>query len=224
VSHSPTAGDCLIAFCLSNQGLPSIADSLSGTWSSVYNIGGPTGGSRNYSLYMAYQPNVPSSAARTITWTGGASGQITGAACHIGGLASVTPYDVNATPPWGSGNSTALSSNNTSNATTYANEIVFGIGSVDTSTAVTWTYGNVAGVAATTTSMTSGADGSSPNILVEYNIVTAQGTYNATASETVSAHWLMQVVSFADTNVSPAATYLPYSQTQFFAQDVVSVF
>jgi hypothetical protein len=202
VTHAPLVGDCLISWCLSNNGLPSIADSLSGAWSSVVALGGPTGGSRNYSLYQAIQPNVASNASRTITWTGGASGQITGAACHVGGLATSTPYDTAATPLCGTGNSGSLLSNN-SNLTSFPNEIVFAVGSVDTSSSGTYTIGNIAGTTGTTTSCTSASSGSAPNIFVGYNIVSATGNYSGAATYTVSAHWIMQVVSFADTNISP---------------------
>jgi hypothetical protein len=221
---APSIHDCLISWCLTNNGLPSVNDNLgTGTWSTPILVAGPTGGARNYATYMAYLVNCPSATNRSITWTGGASGQITALGCHIGGLALVTPYDTNAIGP-GGGNSTTLSSSNSSNSTTYANEIIFGIGSVDTSSTVTWTYGNVAGVAATTTSMTAGGSGSAPNVLAEYNIVSAQGVYNATASSNISGHWSMALCAFADTNVSPNATYTPFTQTQFFQVDNVSHF
>jgi hypothetical protein len=224
ISTTPLLGDCIIVWCLSNQGTPSIADNLGGTWTPVVKIALNTGGSRNYSIYQSYLSNCPSTSVRTITWTGGASGQITGTGCRVGGLATVTPYDTNFTTTNGNGSGTALSSNNTANSTTYANSIIFGIGSVDTASALTWTYGNVAGIAAQTTSATASGSGTAPNVIVEYNIVSTQGVYNATASSSVSGHWDMAVVAFADTNVLPVATYAPYSQTQFFQVDNVSHF
>jgi hypothetical protein len=197
-SHAPLIGDLIVSFCLTNNGLPSIVDSASDVWSSVYGPFGPTGGSRNYSLYMAYTPNVPTNAARTITWTGGASGQITANAVPISGAALLTPYDSAATPAVALGSGTSLLSNTTT-TTSFPNAILLFVGSVDTASNGTYTAGNLGGSTGNVTAST-GASGSAPNIETMYQVVSSTGTFSGACTYTVSAHWLAQIFVFTDTN------------------------
>jgi hypothetical protein len=202
-SKAAKAGDLLISYCFTNVGAPTVADSASGTWSTVVKLGGPTGGSRAYSLYRSTR-FCASAGSFSTTWSqaGGTSGQISACGSFWAGLGNVSPIDTGAIPSAGAlGSSTALLSN-TGNNTATAVELVIGIGSTDTSSTSSFTNGNVAGATGISCGMTDNSSGIGPGIVAEFNVVNSIGAYSAAATNTINAHWVMAVDFFASRNLN----------------------
>jgi hypothetical protein len=213
-SKNVKVGDWAISYCFTNVGLPTVADSLSGSWSTVTKLAGPTGGSRNYSLYRAIR-YCTATTAFSITWTqnGSTSGQISVCGINVSGLGNTAPIDAAAIPAGATGSSTSLLSN-TSSTTTQPFEMVLFIGSTDTTSTSSFTLGNIAGATGIGCGMTDNFS-TAPNIVAGVQFVNATGTYSGAATNTINAHWLAAIDLFSATNTSSVAGPLPWVQSCF---------
>jgi hypothetical protein len=213
-SASPTANDWVFAFCTSNQGAPTFSDSQSMVWTPYSVTWGPTGGSRNFTIYGAYA-FASSATARTFTATIATSGQMTLSVTSFSGLATSSPFDQYAS---GNGDSSSLSTGQCP-VTSYPNELLLGFAAMDGTTTSTWTAGS--GYSPVGGSSQTGA-GSSPPFFLEYQVVSATGQYSALATSTTSNFWDMGLVTFADTPVVPASQPPPFGWDRQAAQVVLT--
>lgn len=159
-------------------------NSVTDTKGNVYTLAvGPTavtGTTRTQSIY--YAKNIIAAAANTNTVTLQFSGSVNFPDVRIleySGLDTVNPVDVTAI-----GNSTGSATSSTASVTTTnANDLLFAANDVQTST-------SGAGTGFTSRIITQDGD------IAEDRIVTATGSYSATASLTSSGAWVMQMVAF----------------------------
>lgn len=184
--HTPGASATLmIVGVSSSQAIQSVTDNNSNAYTLIQLGLTPAG----QFLALAYALNpVISSTQHTAHLAASGSSEIGGATFL--GTASSSPQDRQANT---NGTSTAPDSGATS-ATRFANEVLIGIACHEGS-ATTWTSG------AGYTDITNLSSGSSPGIKLEYQIVSATGTYNGTATLGASRGWAAGIVTFADTPI-----------------------
>jgi hypothetical protein len=139
---------------------------------------------------LAYCVN-PTSSSKKITATANVSGQVSLVAAAFKGLDQTSPYDKSHTGIGGP--SGALDSGLTAQ-TSFPNELLIGIGFLDTGSATTWTAGAGYTIASSTTSNTP--------LYLEYQIVAASTSYNAPATSSLTTkNWGALIATFADTPV-----------------------
>lgn len=193
-AHTPGAGcTLLLAYVAATQTVNSITDTHN-TWTLLPVWTSPNG---NF-LYLGYVVN-PVITSTAITANLSATGQGSIGAGSFLGTAAV-PYDKSASNTGLLG--TALDSGNTA-TTTFANEVLIGIGMQDSSSTTAWTVG--AGYSSVTN--WTGGPTAIPSYMT-YQIVSSTGAYNATETSDQSKNWLAAIATFSDTNI-PAGNSAP---------------
>lgn len=197
---APTIGDWIVAAVTLPVGqTPVFSDSVNGStgWT-VYGPFGPTGGTRNYYIWLGIFGPCASATTRTITVTPTSATQMSLGATSFSGCAATNAVDRFAVA---TGSGTALNSG-ASAVTRAANEIVCGYGSVDTSTSGTWTAGSSGGAYLNDGTAGSGASGTGPNLGIESRGDSAANAKTADFSFTITGPWVMALVTLSDTPIS----------------------
>jgi trimeric autotransporter adhesin len=115
--------------------------------------------------------------------------------CVVSGVATTSAFDVTA----GTSGTSGTSSNSGSTSTTSdANEIIFGLAGQANNRPFSAGSGY--------TSINQTANTNLAEVFLEYKIVSATGSYNATASWDLSSNWAMGVFTFGDTAINVTTT------------------
>jgi len=180
--NAQTGGDLNVVVVGWNDSTQTIT-SVTDTSGNVYNLAvGPTVQSGHATQAIYYAPNIASAAAGvnavTVTFSGGAAYPDVRVA-EYGGITTTSPLDVTA-----SAQGSSLQSSSGSATTTVARELIIGANLVQTST-------QKAGSGFTSRTITV-PDGD----ILEDEIVSATGTYTATAPLNKSGLWIMQMATF----------------------------
>lgn len=175
-----------------SAGLGGITDNTANVWTLL-----PALTDLSVQVQLGYVVN-PVITATIITFHSGGTSEISGGAISFLGTAGV-PFD-KSSHNFSSSATTALDSLSTAN-TTFANEVLIGYGVVGGGADLTFTTGS----GYTNPGSNWSAGSSAPPIYLNYQIVSAQGTYNATQTISVAHSWNAGIATFADTNV-PSGT------------------
>lgn len=223
-ARTTTVGNTIVAAITSDQTNVTATDSKGNTitaWSRGW-VKGTTGDFHNVFVI----PIVTGGAGHTIGFTTGGSGRfVTICAAEYSGVAASAFLDQDAQ---GGGNSTALTA--TTPATTQADELIVGFGTMNTGTNSAWTAGSGYAIRSSVTDGTAGGVG-----FLEDKIVSATGAQTAAATYGGSAgDWSMGVVTLKAAVGGPqqavgaaTATFTPAgvgSMLAFAAAAVVALF
>jgi chitodextrinase len=180
-ASAQTAGDTNIVAIGWNAATGSVA-SVVDSAGNVYQQAAPPLAGGGLSQTIWYAKNIVTSAANTNTVTvtlSGAQPFVDLRALEYRGLDKVNPVDVTA-----SATGSTLATSSGPITTTFANELIFGAGCTQ------GTFSAATGGATTRIITTPDAD------IAQDSVVSAIGTYTATANQNAASPWVMQVVGF----------------------------
>lgn len=195
-SVDTTGGNFVVAVITSNNAVQSVTDNKS----NGYTLIGPFAGAGADNVYIAYTNNSTAATCGTghvITANSAGSSFITISAAAYSGLATSGVLDKQHSA---SGTGTALDSGSTT-TTAQANELLIGGGTVAAGSTVTWTAGTGYTIRSSVTNAAVGGVS-----YLEEKIVSATGTYNATATSSVSGGWDAAIATFKDAAAGGATT------------------
>lgn len=190
-----TAGGLLINVmrCSTQGRTHTTTDSLGNTWAQIFLVAAP-GGQGDLSMHYAY--NITGGACTVTSAISGGAAILRSVQSEYSGISTATPLDKSASS---SGNGTALDSTATA-TTTQANELLVGAFIVGANGAVT---------AGTSFTIPTGGiipSGAGIRCGTEYQVVSATGTYSATATDASTVNWAMGIATFKEPAGGATAT------------------
>lgn len=150
---------------------------------STYQTLGPFGAGSTL-VYIGYTVPLPSTTYQIKANFTGTTGKSMIGAASFNGISTVSPFDRSA---FATGSGTSLDSGSSA-TTSFPQELLIGMGSLDGGSVITWTATNGFTKASEVAVTVDGC--------LEYQIVAAQGTYNATLTTTVSQTWQIALATF----------------------------